>query len=121
MVSNRAGTRHSLAALAVLGAAGAYSTGPLLVHLTATDINPFYFNLFVLMAQLIGCVLFLMLTKPRWVDEFFQQYGDGAENQSETSIWDRLTTPSLHLGYFESLPPPPPGANGTTNSSAKAD
>lgn len=102
-------------ALTILLSALLFSTGPLLVHLTAKDINPFNFNALVLVARAAILLLFLKWVKRRYLDEFFsmrpQSTGESAkttashtENESiNQGRTPKLSSLKLHLSYFDRI------------------
>ena len=82
------------AALAVLGAATMYSFTPLLVHTTARESNPFYFNLVFMIALTILLILFLIVTKKKHLDPV---YVNGMITENAPKLTDR----DLWLTYFK--------------------
>ena len=99
--TERSTADQSLAALAILVSAVALSSGPVLIHLTSKDSNPFYFNAILLGSAIVIRILFLIWTKKRYVDAFFQHSTDEQANISCEHHNIRLRHPELHLSFFK--------------------
>ena len=76
--------RRSLAALAILASAVSYSLAPVVVHTTAADSNPFYFNSFFIVVHLSIFGVFLVLTKRVFVGDSITE---DAPKLSDIKLW----------------------------------
>lgn len=117
--SRRTPRQHTVAAV-VLVSAIAFSSGPVLIHLTSKDSNPFYFNIFVVVARLFLLMLFLMWTKKRFLYALPRKSKDedgGTVSGFEPS---RLLSPALHLSYFK-RDSPDDADGGTVTTIASVD
>lgn len=82
-------SRRGRAVRLVLTAALLYASVPPILHLTASDTNPFYFNFMITIMQVSIPGLFLLYSKDSYVNRHLS-----------TSQRRSLTRPSVHCVYF---------------------
>ena len=88
-------------ALAMMVAAVSFAVGPLLVHKTGRETNPFHYNITILTAQSIFLILFLSLTKKKFFDQSFTAIMDAnGIDRKDFSPKSELKRLQTHLTHF---------------------
>ena len=98
---------QKLAAFTILASAASFALSPSIIHLTVQDNNPFLFGVFLQASQAATVVLFLILTKKRFLDQYFLHYTDTRDTRSSIALKDASTLWYLRqsLDHFRTIRP----------------
>ena len=92
--------RASLSAVAILGSAALFAVAPAVIHLTARDINPFYFSFVLATTRVSLGILFLAWSRKKCLDEFFQRPSTEDNAAATVARPLKLTSAASHLRYL---------------------
>ena len=107
----------AFAPAAILGAALAGAIGPAVLHLTSSGSNPFLYNTFIMVTQVVVFTIVLVSTRHRLMGDSRSLSPRSGQPMTEPrNLW-RLTSVRLHLAHFRRIESP----DGTAQSAATID